>query len=88
MQKAIAEQILSQLDTANEWQNPDRRANASKDPAWHVCTECGALFMYRSTTDRLVMKGEGVPSRDRHSSAETCSNRCRQRKRRAKTQKG
>lgn len=86
LQKAIAEQILSHLDTAIEWQKPDRRANASKDPAWHVCTECGALFMYRSTTDRLVMKGEGVPSRDRHSSAETCSNRCRQRKSRAKTQ--
>lgn len=83
LQRAIAEQIRYQLGVAIKRLSPRQRANASDDPAWQVCTECGALFMFRSTTDRLVMKGEGVPSRDRHPSAETCSDRCRQRKRRA-----
>lgn len=83
LQKAIAEQIRHQLDVANQSLSPNQRANASKEPAWHVCSECGRLFMFRSTTDRLVMEGEGKPDRDRIPSAETCSNMCRQRKSRA-----
>lgn len=83
LQKAIAEQIRHQLDIANQSCSPNRRANASNEPVWHVCSECGRLFMFRSTTDRLVMKGESKPGRDRIPSAETCSNMCRQRKSRA-----
>jgi hypothetical protein len=83
LQKAIAEQILHQLDLAKASLIQSGKKNLKKELVWHVCSECGRLFMFRSTTDRLVMKGEGVQSRDRHPSAETCSEMCRQRKSRA-----
>lgn len=83
LQKAIAEQILHQLDLAKASLIQSGKKNLKKELVWHVCSECGRLFMFRSTTDRLVMKGEGKPDRDRIPSAETCSEMCRQRKSRA-----
>lgn len=83
LQRAIARQILHQLDVARLRQDPARRANASNEPAWHVCNECGRLFMFRSTTNRLVLKGEGKPNRNRIPTSDTCSEMCRLRKSRA-----
>lgn len=83
LQKAIAEQILHQLDFAKASLIQSGKTNLKNEPVWHICSECGGLFMFRSTTNRLVLKGEGKPNRDRIPTSDTCSETCRLRKSRA-----
>lgn len=83
LQKAIAEQILHQLDFAKASLIQSGKTNLKNEPVWHICSECGGLFMFRSTTNRLVLKGEGKPNRNRIPTSDTCSEMCRLRKSRA-----
>lgn len=77
LQRALAEQVVEQLEVARaEAKKPGRKSRESTG-AWKVCRVCGSLYMYRSTSRKAVPAGEGKPSRNNLPTAPTCSEACR-----------
>lgn len=83
LQRAIAEQVVSNLDFAYE--RLHQPAGPGKaEPVWRICECCGLPFIFRSTSRKLVLEGtEGRQTRNKTPSAPTCSEKCRMRMKRA-----
>lgn len=77
LQRAIAEQIVENLDLARKKHPETRRKGTGDDPVWQVCSVCGSLYMARSRSRKLVLLGEEKPSRFKIPTATTCSEACR-----------
>lgn len=91
LQRAIAQQIVEHLDNARigrDLPEKDRMSAFGKNPVWKICSQCGSLYQFRSTTNRLVLEGEEKPRRKNFPVEDTCSDACRKRKARSQTGRG
>lgn len=79
LQRAIAEQVVSNLDFAYE--RLHQPAGPGKaELVWQICECCGLPYIFRSTSRKLVLEGaEGRQTRNKLPSATTCSDACRMR---------
>lgn len=84
LQKAIAEQIVENLELASKKLHESRQDGGEDRPSWQVCSECGNLYMARSKSRRLILLGEEEPKRVKLPTATTCSEACRMAEKRAK----
>lgn len=84
LQKAIAEQIVENLELASKKLHESRQDGGEDKPSWQVCSECGNLYMARSKSKRLILLGEEEPKRVKLPTATTCSEACRMAAKRAK----
>lgn len=84
LQRAIAEQVVSNLDLAYERLH-EPAGSKKKEPVWQICECCGLPYIFRNTSRKLVLEGaEGRQTRNKLPSATTCSDACRMRMTRSK----
>lgn len=83
LQKAIAGQIVENLELASKRLHESTQDGGEDEPTWRVCSECGNLYMTRNRSRGLVLLGEKEPKRVRLPTTPTCSEACRMAAKRA-----
>ena len=88
LQRAIAGQILENLGIADrDLHASGKNAEApggDGEPVWKVCSECGNLFIFRSTSRKPILLGEERATKRKMPTATTCSDACRMTEKRRK----
>lgn len=81
LQRAIARQILNNLVSADKVLHApvknDKTPKGDEEPIWKICSECGNLYIFRSTSRKLILRGEEKATKRKLPTATTCSDACR-----------